>query len=638
MIHEVEKYLFVGVQGEVDRFFERAQKEGIIQFIHPSGKKMVETPESLKDVSEAITILRKQPVPESWYKGSEKDSKRIAHEIVEINNRLENLYEERRILQSEAARISPFGDFSLEEIREIEQETGKHIQFFAMKEAVSHKVEIPEHLIYLATEYDMDYFLSISEKYVSIPNMIEMHFDRSLSQLKERLNQVFVEIQKNEGELKHAAKYLPLLREHFIDEINRYTLAFAKNETTKHLEDAIFTVQGWIPSNLSHKLDVLLQDLAVHSERIEEEPEDVVPTYMENTGPNRLGEDLVHIYDVPATKDKDPSGWVFWAFVVFFSMIVADAGYGLLFLGLSYFFLWKFKKVKGAAKRAMKLFNALSWGCCIWGILIGSYFGLDISPENPLKKYTLIQYLTLEKAKYHIEMKDDVYQRWIDAYPDLKEAKTPSEFLLGARETKEGSVTYQIIEEFSDNILLEISLMIGVIHICLSLLRYIWRSWSNIGWCAFIIGGYLYFPSMLDATSMLNFLGIVTKIASAKIGLQLLVGGVSLAFILAVIQKRMKGLAEVAHLIQIFADVLSYLRIYALGLAAMIMAATFNKLGKEVGLVGGLVIILAGHIVNITLAVMGGVIHGLRLNFIEWYHYSFEGDGKIFSPLKLREK
>jgi V/A-type H+-transporting ATPase subunit I len=88
-------------------------------------------------------------------------------------------------------------------------------------------------------------------------------------------------------------------------------------------------------------------------------------------------------------------------------------------------------------------------------------------------------------------------------------------------------------------------------------------------------------------------------------------------------------------MIQVFADVLSYLRLYALALAGMIMATTFNDMGMTVGLLGGFIVILAGHAVNILLGIMAGVIHGLRLNFIEWYHFSFDGGGRLFKPLKL---
>ena len=231
--------------------------------------------------------------------------------------------------------------------------------------------------------------------------------------------------------------------------------------------------------------------------------------------------------------------------------------------------------------------------------------------------------------------KDDVYQYWISQIPKLASLTSPAEFLQQGTMMKEGKLKYEIVDEFYDNILIEISLIMGIVHICLSLLRYLPSNWSGVGWLGFIIGGYFFFPYLLHATSIVNFCGIISKGAAEEVGLQLLIGGVVVACLLALIQHRMHGLHEIAKSIQIFADVLSYLRLYALGLAAMIMANTFNDLGLSVGFAAGFFILLIGHGVNMLIGIMAGVIHGLRLNFIEWYHYSFEGGGKIFKPLKI---
>ena len=170
-------------------------------------------------------------------------------------------------------------------------------------------------------------------------------------------------------------------------------------------------------------------------------------------------------------------------------------------------------------------------------------------------------------------------------------------------------------------------------------MRYLRRSWANLGWVLFAIGGYLYFPVTLNATSLIEFLGLIPKSVAETVGLQLLYGGMGLAVVLALVQKKLKGIGEIAQVIAIFADILSYLRLYALALASTIMARTFNSMGLEIGLVVGSVVILAGHSINLLLGTMGGVIHGLRLNFIEWYHYSFDGEGRLFNPLRrLRMK
>ena len=115
-------------------------------------------------------------------------------------------------------------------------------------------------------------------------------------------------------------------------------------------------------------------------------------------------------------------------------------------------------------------------------------------------------------------------------------------------------------------------------------------------------------------------------------------GGLGLAFALSLIQHRLKGLLEPMTVIQIFADTMSYLRIYALSLAGAMVSATINEFAGAAIFVVGALLFVIGHITNIALSIMGGVIHGLRLNFLEWYHYSFEGGGKKFNPLRFLDK
>ena len=169
-------------------------------------------------------------------------------------------------------------------------------------------------------------------------------------------------------------------------------------------------------------------------------------------------------------------------------------------------------------------------------------------------------------------------------------------------------------------------------------MRYVRRNYSGIGWITFLVGGYLFFPTMLHDISIMQFMGWVSFPTAKALGLQLLYGGVGFALLAALFQRGWKGLNEIANLVSVFADVLSYLRLYALSLAGAIMADTFNTEGAGLGLFIGFIIILIGHTVNIGLSFMGGVIHGLRLNFLEWYHYCFNGGGRLFKPLSKLKK
>ena len=93
----------------------------------------------------------------------------------------------------------------------------------------------------------------------------------------------------------------------------------------------------------------------------------------------------------------------------------------------------------------------------------------------------------------------------------------------------------------------------------------------------FLMNFYMYFPLILKATSLIHFMGIVDKPTGEAIGLQLIYTGIAIALFLALLQKILKGSGRLPLSIQVFADVFSYLRLYALGLAGAIMAETFNE-------------------------------------------------------------
>lgn len=635
MIIDLEKVLFIGAREDLDTFFMRAQQKGCIQFL--SSKKKGEYPEEIQTLAKAIKILKKQLEVLPQKDEGEKEALSIAEHVIELEISMERLEEESRLTQAETARILPFGNFSLAKIKELEEASEYHFQFFCHKVGKNSE-PVPDELIHVATEYDMNYYISFSKKRISYPKLIEMHFEHSLKELKHKEVEINERIRKAHREIISLTPHLEMLRSKLIFKLNKSALKNAKQESEDHLDNHLFSIEAYIPKNRFKKVSAILEGLAIHFEPISAEEDEKIPTYIENKGLNRVGEDLVHIYDTPATSDRDPSGWVFWAFLLFFSLIISDGGYGFLYLALGLILKFKFRTLHGAMKRFTTLIVALGIGCSVWGIFAGSYFGISIEPNSPLSQVSIIHKLTVEKAAYHMAKQDDVYKEWVEQIPALKQVTTPQEFLEKGKTLKEGRMIYAVVEEFSNNLFLEISLLIGIFHLTFSLLRYLRRDFANLGWIAFMFGGYLYFPWILKATTIIHFLGLISKEASTHIGLQMIIFGIGFSVLVALIQHRLKGLVELTKLIQIFSDVLSYLRIYALGLAGMIMASTFNNIGGLAGFFFGALVVIAGHCVNITLGVMGGVIHGLRLNFLEWYHYSFSGGGKLFNPLRLLKR
>ena len=188
------------------------------------------------------------------------------------------------------------------------------------------------------------------------------------------------------------------------------------------------------------------------------------------------------------------------------------------------------------------------------GLCSNSILAIPISIDNPLMQISIKQRLVEAKAHYHMKHQDSTYQMWVQKYPPLKEAKNPTEFLQGAVSTPRSAQVFEMQEKFSDQIMLELSLFIGAIHLILSLLRYIGRNYSHWGWIAFDHRRLPLLPQYLHATSFNHFLFHIPHAVAKEAGLQLMLSGMGLAFLLSFFQNGLGGFLEVMNLLQVFGD------------------------------------------------------------------------------------
>jgi V/A-type H+-transporting ATPase subunit I len=196
---------------------------------------------------------------------------------------------------------------------------------------------------------------------------------------------------------------------------------------------------------------------------------------------------------------------------------------------------------------------------------------------------------------------------------------------------------------------MKLSVAVGVAHIALANGAQAAAHWpgrpafARLGWIVVALAGFAAWLAQ-DAGSAL---GLQAALAAV---------GAGLIAVLAFRQERPPhglkqqlkrvavGFMGVANVTKVFGDVLSYLRLFALGLATAMLAATFNDLaGQLQGALGGLgvlvalVTILVGHTLTFVLAVVSGVVHGLRLEYIEFNAWALSGEGYRFQPLRKRE-
>ncbi len=631
---EVKKFLVFGPKSQQKAFFKKAQQLGTMEFIDHGGSKLDVIPENVKNMNRALKILRGFPPQTQHSFENSAEAGHIAEEILRNRDHLNALGEEKRYVRHESARVAVFGNFSREDIQFIHEKGGRKVRFFFAK----NRENIPESpdLIFVGKDHELYYFVSFGKGEEEYQGLIEMKVERSYGELAERQKEIEEEIREAEIRIKELAAYRNLIREAVILELNHYNLQVSRSFVEYHWEESFFSAEVWIAKPETEKTLQMIDEFSLYATEIAPNKDEVIPTHLENTGFSKIGEDLVYVYDTPSNQDKDPSGWVLWAFTFFFSFIIGDGGYGVILL---FFALLLRRKIKNPAPflgRFLRLTTILSIGCILWGLATASFFGLQLPLQNAVKKYSLLTYLVEKKAAYHISREDSGYREFSETFPHLQNVRDPKTFLDRGTIQEGGKSVYVIYDSYADSIMLEMSLLIGVLHLVSSMFLNVKRHWAGLGWVLFLIGGYLYFPKVLEASSIIHFVLGVNPVIGAVWGLNILWGGIGLAVILALIQNRLGGIGEITNVIQVFADVLSYMRLYALALAGAMMAKTFNGFAGG-NLILSILILLAGHSINLGLSVMSGVIHGLRLNFLEWYHFCFDGGGKRHQPLSLIE-
>lgn len=637
---DLKKFLFIGMEKDRTKFFEKAQEIGIVHFIDPEKKAKAEWPLELQRVIAAIKIVRSQPVCEQEESVDLDLVDAIVDEILTLQQRIENHQRNVVEIDDEIERAQPFGNFNVQDIQWIENEGNRKIQFFCAKAGFKDKEDLPAELLYLSTDENLDCFIAINKAPVQYDSMVEIKLKAPLFELQKQKIKIDKELADLEKALKAKAKYNEFLHRGLIHKINRDVRIRASTFAEAQMDAYLFAVEGWAPVGSIEALNQMALDLNLHVEEVAIEPSDVVPTYLKNHGVARIGEDLVNIYDTPSVNDTDPSLWVLFFFALFFSMIIGDAGYGLILLLLGLYFHRKQQKITPAGKRFFQLLYILSGTIIVWGVLNTSFFGMTIPMDSPIRKLSLMTWLVEKKTEYHFGRSDAIAAEWLEKFPAIRDISNPFDILSRAMtinpETKR--IAYDIYDAFANSIAMELALLIGIIHIVISLLRYAKRNYSSFGWIAVLIGGYLFVPFYLDVTSITQFLFGISGASAGSNGLLLIYGGLGFALLASFFEHGWLGPVEALNrLIQLFSDSMSYLRLYALGLSGSLVTATMNDLASSMNIVFAAILLIFGHLVNLVLGIMGGVIHGLRLNFLEWYHYSFEGDGKRFSPLNKIE-
>ena len=323
-----------------------------------------------------------------------------------------------------------------------------------------------------------------------------------------------------------------------------------------------------------------------------QEPDDPseVPTVIRNPKWIRIIEPLFKFMGtLPGYQEQDVS-LVFLAFFsIFYALIVGDAGYGLIFLTATFLFD---RKRKSSSREFFYLMYLVSFVTIIWGAITGTWFGAEKIAQLPFLKIFIIEQIS-------------------SFNPD------------------------------STSFIMQLTFIIGAVHLSIGhLLSAAKKSNSitalaDIGWILVLWGVFFIANNIVLGKEM------------AKATMPLLIAGASIILLFANFQKNViKGILITLgnlplSIISSFSDIVSYIRLFAVGLATVIVATSFNEMALGSGInsiVSGIIaaiILLLGHSINLVLCGMSILVHGVRLNMLEFSgHVGVQWTGKPYEPFK----
>ncbi|MEA1938936.1 MAG: V-type ATP synthase subunit I [Pseudomonadota bacterium] len=520
----------------------------------------------------------------------------LVAETLEIKDGVEERGQERDFLRERIAGLEPWGDFSLPELDDL---SGNRLWFYIVPHfKLRHLPEDLSAWEIVHSDNENAYLVVIASDEPGNMPVVRTHTgSRALSGLYRDLEEIEVEIEDLQGRRAALTRWNYLLAHSLARVDNQH---MCRNAAERAWDDGdLFVVRGWIPAGRADEMALFAKENALAC--IIEQPgaNDHPPTLLDNPDKLAGGEEIIKFYSIPGYDAVDPSLTLFFSFSLFFAMIMSDAGYAAV-MGLILLFFRKKLMVDTAGRRLGVLFATIVGMSLLWGICAGSYFGITPSPnsENALTR-------------------------------------------LAGR--------LKFIDLNQTNLMMAVSIAIGATHVAFANIMVAWRarrSWSALqplGWVAMIVGAGQLAVGMAGLVPLLVLPGKVTMIFGAAL---ILMFGSTRRVIspLSALLRGLDGLLALTNVTKIFGDVLSYLRLFALGLASASLAITFNQLAAQAtsgkhgfGILLAILILLIGHGINFVLAIMGGVVHGLRLNVIEFYNWCVTEEGHPFRAFTKTE-
>lgn len=551
----------------------------------------------VKHVNNVIKLLSQQ----STVNGQQTLTTELRNE--ELLNCIDSKFAEIDSIQQQIASLQKddnvynvWGEFPEDKIKQI-QSNNWDLRFFSVPQSKYDESWEQEFNAFIINEISgFKYFTTLTSKDKDVNIEAEKYHFPSLSK-----SEIKTKIEELTSKLNETRQYLCEISEDAIKKLNEYKILvqedadfYKVSEAAQHLaDDKIMALEGWVPTEIEGDTIAWLSNEDIYFEATEPEKNvDNPPIKLKNRRFARLFEMIGNLYSIPTYWELDMTPFFAPFFVMFFGFCLGDLGYGALICIITLALILS-KKLKDM-NNVLWLGFFLGFGTVIMGTISGTFFGV------PLLDVEGIPFL--DKLKGIMFQPDGLYSAFY------------------------------------------VSLIIGVFQIlfgmCLKIINMtklygFSAAIPTIGWVIMLLGGIVSF--LVDGIGVPFYACLIT--------------GAVLVFLLnrpinsfaAPFKNIGSGLWDTYNMATgLLGDVLSYIRLFALGLSGSILGLVFNDLAVSMkpdipvlGTIVMIIILLFGHTMNIALSALSAFVHPMRLTFVEFYKNSgFVGGAKEYKPFK----
>lgn len=527
------------------------------------------------------------------YTHQERGEITLLERVLETNGANKELQKQIAELSKDKQWYDSWGNISLDDIKIINS-NGIFLKLYEIPEKDLKAVRTQENVQIVGHSNGLAQVVLISEDKEAALNYHPIELPgNSQKEVEQALNEKTVELSLGKQLLLQLSAQRELL-ENALDERKRRLKVRTVQYGGIAFHDKVRCWEGYVPeskvSDVTEAADKNGWGYVIKEPSADEY--DKVPTLLHNPKWTDKIKPVMNFMGLVPGYDEIDVSKIFLVFFTFFTgILVGDAGYGLIFFALTLLAHWKSGFVK---KIEFGLFYTLSVSIMLWGVLTGTYFGAETLANIPfLKQLQVSQLASFGGDNLRI-------QQFM--------------FLIGA-----------------------VHLSIGHIQKGLKYINTV-LAIAQVGWVAIVWGLYFMVNKMVLAIPAPEFMP------------WLFIGGAILvALFSSPGQPLLKGiLSSLGNLplnvINGFSDVISYIRLYAVGLSTVLMASSFNDMAIGDGITtiasGALavVVLILGHALNMALAAMAVLVHGVRLNMLEYSgHANVEFSGSEYNPFKINK-